>query len=121
MGYSDLKELLVDARNLAEGAHDLQLKAKLLDIQGLVYDLQDENRELRLKNEEMKRQEEISTSLVYKNNAYYDNVGKGPFCSACWDEKKVLTRFLNTHKYLSNSEIHGICPVCGNNVGTVFE
>ncbi len=44
MGYSDLKEFLIDSKNLATGANDLQLKSKLLDIQRLVFDLQEENR-----------------------------------------------------------------------------
>ncbi|EHU4981309.1 hypothetical protein C6809_RS12320, partial [Enterococcus faecalis] len=47
MGYSDIKEMFIDAKNLASGANDLQLKSILLDIQGKVYELQEENRELR--------------------------------------------------------------------------
>ncbi len=56
MGYSDIKEMLKDARNLATGANDLQLLSKLLEIQAVVFDLYDENRELRLQLEEVEKQ-----------------------------------------------------------------
>lgn len=110
MGYSDLKELLVDARNLAEGAHDLQLKEKLLDIQGLIYDLQDENRELRLKIEEMENNQFVSSEIEYKDDAYYRN-DEGPYCTNCWDVKQKLIRLSKLSSSFSRIGTHK-CPNC---------
>ncbi|MFC6464968.1 hypothetical protein ACFP65_08300 [Marinilactibacillus sp. GCM10026970] len=95
MGYSDLKELLIDARGFAEGANDINLKAKLLDIQGAVYELQDENRELRLKNEELQNNKITASELEVRENHYYLN-NQGPYCTKCWDTDSILVRVLKT-------------------------
>lgn len=55
MAYPDLKNMLKDARNFAKGANDIQTVNILKDIHLGVYDLLDENRELRLELEELKR------------------------------------------------------------------
>ncbi len=91
MGYSDIKEMLKDARNLATGANDLQLLSKLLEIQAVVFDLYDENRELRLQLEEVERNNQIGSELEYKEESYFRN-GEGPYCTRCWDVDNKLVR-----------------------------
>lgn len=117
MGYTDLKEMLKDARELASGANDLQLKGMLLDIQGAVYDLQEENRNLREEIHELKNTQISSERLIFKDHAYYD--GKdGPFCSACWDSNNKLIR-MNTAAGGGWQEYFSLeCPQCKNTVQT---
>lgn len=47
MSYNDIRKLLLDARELATGAKDIRLTSKLIDIQGILYDLLEENKELK--------------------------------------------------------------------------
>jgi len=91
MGYSDIKEMLKDARNIATGANDLQLLSKLLEIQAAVYDLYDENRELRIQLEEAERNDQIGSELEYKEESYFRK-GEGPYCTRCWDVDNKLVR-----------------------------
>ena len=70
MGYSDLKELFNDAKNLATGANDLQLKSVLLDIQDAVYNLQEENKDLRNKIHELENNNNLEAELEYRNGVY---------------------------------------------------
>lgn len=93
MGYSDLKELLIDSKNLATGANDLQLKSNLLDIQGLVFDLQEENRELRNNLNDLKNENLLGLDLEYMNGVYRSlSNSKDIYCSVCWDRDKNLSR-----------------------------
>ena len=93
MGYSDLKEFLIDSKNLATGANDLQLKSNLLDIQGLVFDLQEENRELRNNLNDLKNENLLGLDLEYMNGVYRSlSNSKDIYCSVCWDRDKNLSR-----------------------------
>ncbi len=42
ISYNDIRKLLLDARELATGAKDIRLTSKLIDIQGVLYDLLEE-------------------------------------------------------------------------------
>ena len=90
MGYSDFKEMFRDAKNLATGANDMQLKSVLLDIQGAVYELQEENRDLRDKIHDLENQQIFESELIYRNGVYLK--GNEVFCSACWDKDHRTTR-----------------------------
>lgn len=111
MSYSDIKQLLTDAKNIATGANDLQLKGKLLDIQNFIYELQEENRNLRDRVVELENDKIVRNNLEYKNNAYYKIGEDIPYCTRCFDvDSKLVTMFL---------EIDGIhdnyffaCPNC---------
>lgn len=70
MGYSDIKELLRDAKNFATGANDLQLKSVVLDIQDKVFELQEENRNLRDRINELKKEKLIESEMEYCNGVY---------------------------------------------------
>jgi len=57
-------------------------------MQKKIFELEENNRELK---EELK----IKKTLAYKAEAYYsmdDGKEGGPFCSLCYDTKKVLVR-----------------------------
>lgn len=107
MAYSDIKELLKDAKNLATGANDLQLKSVLLDIQDQVYGLQEENRNLRIENEDLKNIKLLDSDLEFKNGYYTRKFDNRNFCSKCWDlnNKLISTNETNIGQY---------CPVCNS-------
>lgn len=112
MGYGDLKELLKDAKNFATGANDLQLKGVLLDIQDAVYELQDENRELRLKVEELENNNILGSEIEFKSGAYYRNED-GPFCTKCWDVDNKLVRLSTLPRDFGRMGTH-TCANCEN-------
>ncbi|MBM9831612.1 hypothetical protein [Enterococcus faecalis] len=116
MGYSDIKEMFIDAKNLASGANDLQLKSILLDIQGKVYELQEENRTLRNQINVLQQADIIKSSLIWSGNVYYYH-GVGPYCTNCADDESKLIR-MNVVRYYGNSNITAECPRCKNAVAT---
>lgn len=110
MNYTDIKELLKDARDFAEGANDLQLKGKLLDIQGALYDLIDENRDLRIENERLKnvkitesQMKQVGSFWKIEDKEYY-------YCPKCWGKDKRLVVCVFNKTYPVSTFL---CPVCG--------
>lgn len=89
--YSDIKELLNDAKNIASGANDLQLKSLLLDIQQELMELFDENRNLREKIIELEKDNTLESNLEFHGNVYYNVSNKRFYCTSCWDSDKVLS------------------------------
>lgn len=90
MGLSDT---IKDLKALAVGIENIDLISKLMDVQIQAYEILDENRNLRLKLEQLERAEEIESNLSYEGDLYYkkdDN--SGPYCSRCWDVDKMLVR-----------------------------
>lgn len=113
MGYSDIKELLKDARDIATGANNLQLAGLLIDIQGKVYDLQEENRVLREENHELKNQR-ITEDQLTKVGSFWKIAGKEYlYCPRCWGKDNKLV-VCNDIKQTSAFTLE-ICPVCGFN------
>ena len=109
MSYSDIKELFIDAKNLATGANDLQLKNILLEIQTQVYDLQEENRELRAEIHDLKNERIMESELEYRQGVYKrDNE---VFCSVCWDRDKKLSRVRRVEPRTGGSTAYS-CDVC---------
>lgn len=110
MGYTDIKELLKDAKNIATGANELQLKSLLLDIQDKVYDLQDENRDLREENHSLKN-EKILESELYKEGMVWRRAGNEyRYCPKCYgkDDKLIVCDEYNNRDFGHGYE----CPVC---------
>lgn len=116
MGYSDIKEMLKDARNIATGANDIQTVNLLKDIQLEVYDLLDENRLLRDEIQEMKNIESSKKSMIWKGNVYFQK-NDGPFCTKCFDGEYKVIRMKVLPGWHSNF-IEAKCPKCHNKVVT---
>lgn len=111
MSYSDLKELFKDARNIATGANDVQLKSLLLDIQNEVFDLQEENKELRNKLIDFKNDKLLENGLVYRQGVYTKDTEEVTFCSVCWDKYKELSR-VRKMKETTDGHTVFVCDVC---------
>lgn len=104
MGYQDVKEMLKDARNLATGANDYQTVQLLKDIQLEVYDLIDENRDLRLEIEELKNKKKYENELEYKGSYYLRKSDNRKLCLRCFDENGKSISLLDGSPHY--------CPVC---------
>lgn len=97
-----ISALLNKVGELAKKARDKELNKDIIELQGLVQQLQrelievvEENRKLR--DEALSRpalgETEADQKLVYKESVYWtDRNGsrEGPFCPTCWDDKKKL-------------------------------
>ena len=72
MGYSDLKELFTDAKESCNWSERFTIEIKvLLDIQGAVYDLQEENRDLKDKIKDLENQKILDSELVVDGHFLY--------------------------------------------------
>lgn len=120
MGYNDIKELLKDAKNMATGANDLQLKSLLLDIQDKVFELQEENRKLRDEIHELRNVKLIDSQLEFKNNAYYKIGAKIPYCSKCYEVDRKLVTLSATVPMYSTTYVFN-CPNCKNEYDSGIE
>ncbi len=110
MVYSDMKEMFRDAKDFATGANDLQLKQILSDIQGKVYELQEENRDLREEIENLKNIDIVRGELKKKGNAYY-KADEGPYCLTCFDSEGKLVNLILSTKTAVKFKI-GRCSKC---------
>lgn len=102
-------EALKDGISVAQKADNLQLVRDLLEAQQQIFDLVNENNQLK---EEIKRLNEvgdIEENIERHKDAYItlkNASEKLIYCSCCWDTKKVLIQgqIVNTGKYQ--------CPSC---------
>jgi len=56
--------------------------------------------------------EKENEKLVFKDGAYFDNKGDGPFCPGCYDEKGTKSRITIINNDLRSTGIYK-CTVCG--------
>lgn len=113
MGYQDIKALISDATELARGAKNYKLTEKLHDITMAAYNLLDENRELRLENEDLKNVKMSASELVVGGNAYYKKDGQTPYCTTCWDSDNKLIRLILYKRGYAEKYLYGQCNNCG--------
>lgn len=93
--YNDSKEIVKDLISIAKTIDNMELKDKILDMQNTFYELTDENRELRLENEQLKNNNILSGQVEFKGYGYYLK-DDGPFCTRCWDAEQKLIRIAKT-------------------------
>lgn len=110
MAYPDLKNMLKDARNFATGANDIQTVNILKDIHLGVYDLLDENRELRLELEELKRTRKKTEGIKKIGDFYYIPKDNDPICSKCWEVDQIIVHALEVGEWETFT-----CPNCQTN------
>ncbi|MBP3546648.1 MAG: hypothetical protein J6K16_05925 [Alphaproteobacteria bacterium] len=101
----DILDNVKDVYALIKKLGNQELVEKMLDLKDQIFELREENRNLK---EKLSEQE--SYDMYFEDNMYWDaNKKDGPYCSKCWDDNK---KAIHLHKY------NGIyyCPVCNNNV-----
>lgn len=108
--YSDGKEIIKDIISLSKGISDMELKNKILELQTTFYELNDENRELRLKVHELENEKIRDDELTYRNGVY--TRGDAIYCGACWDRDKILSRVRETGKSETSNTVMFACDVC---------
>lgn len=84
-----------DLFKVAETVNNIELYKKLGELQGAVYALEEENRNLKNELRTMKEQRQIEQELHVHDNAYWIAKGSkrdGPFCMRCWDVDRKLVR-----------------------------
>jgi hypothetical protein len=81
--------------NLVKKAGDIELYRKIVDLEGEVVELTHENRTLKEELRRRNEQQDITSRLQTRDNAYYLVDGEildGPFCMRCWDVDRKLVR-----------------------------
>lgn len=107
-----IKNTIDGIKNLAVGMENLELISKLIDLQSQAYEILDENRELRLELERIKRQDELIHDLEYVSEVYYKKSdGSGPYCFLCWGTEKLLVN-APVARYSTGLKAH--CKNCKN-------
>lgn len=118
MGYSDVKEMLKDARNLASGANDIQTVSILKDIQLEVYDLLEDNRVLRDELHDLRNQKIQMENFEYsgENNVYFKKGNNAEiYCPSCLDGSGKVIHMTLIEGY---SNYRANCPLCKHKVST---
>lgn len=98
-----------DVVSLVQKIDNMELYKELITLQQEIYNLFIENQDLKEKIKDLEDKQKIQDELTYKENAYWRNTD-GPFCTNCWDTKKLLVR-LN-----SVDNIKGQCPNCKSHI-----
>jgi hypothetical protein len=103
--------LIAKAKTLADKTKDLELKEAIVDLQGQLIDLKSQIVELREENEKLKQAAATPSEVAIKDGVYFKRNGEGPFCTACYDSKRLLSRLTElgaSHRVMGKWK----CPVC---------
>lgn len=95
---------------LVSGSSDPMLLKSVMEVQRELVSLQEENRQLRQKNNELQNIDILRSELEYKGNAYYHS-DDGPYCTTCFDRDGKLIRLILEKKYGEEFKI-GRCSNC---------
>jgi predicted RNase H-like nuclease (RuvC/YqgF family) len=101
-------DMLKNAAIVYKEAGKFEEYKKILDLQEKVLEMQETINKLTQENSDLNEQLKTNKKLVFKNNAYWEGLD-GPYCSACWDDKKRLVR-MHTKK----NNHYANCPACKN-------
>lgn len=106
--FSDLQLV---AKALQE-AGKIELYQKLIEVQAIISQVQEENQNLRETAARLEEILKIKGTLKYEQNSWFecDETGKkvaGPYCSRCWDLNKKL---IHLHETASRGLFR--CPEC---------
>jgi len=103
-------ENMKEVADLIKKVGDADLYRKLVNLEGEVIDLTRENRQLQHKVDELTEALRMSKVLVFRDPYYWAEGDPAPYCSACWDSKKLAVRIVTVkHPMLSDQRQ---CPSC---------
>src|ERR1017187_82302 len=98
--------ILDNAKEIATAVHEiknLDLYARVLDLNRGIMDLVEENRKLHAENEDLKNRVRLRRKMSVRVPFYYQDGDQTPFCSACWEVQQ-----LPVHLKLSQVRVLGI-------------
>ncbi len=78
--------------DLIRKAGDIELYRRIVKLEGEVADLTREKRRGEERIEELERALKFSKQLVLKDGFYWVEGDDTPFCTACWDAKRLAIR-----------------------------
>ena len=90
ISYSDIRKMLLDARELATGSKDIRLTGKLIDIQGVLYDLLEENKELKDKIKQLENNKALEKRLIKIGRFWKDPERIYLYCPRCYANGKLV-------------------------------
>jgi hypothetical protein len=105
--------ILDNAKDIANAVHEaknLDLYARVLDLNRGIMDLVEENRNLHNENVDLKKKLKLRETMTFNEPFYYQEGDKTPFCSACWEVQQ-----LPVHLKLSQERERDLvwyCPGC---------
>lgn len=98
-----------EAVKLVQQIDNIELYRTILNLQAEIMEVVDQNRTLKSENEELKEQLKFKEGLIFEGKAYWfknsEGIKEGPFCSNCWDVKKLSVR-------LHVDGTYHFCPNC---------
>jgi len=102
-----------DIAKLIEKYNDAELYKKILDLRDEIFELRENNLNLKTEIKALKEEKNINNKIVFEKPYYWLKDGDkkdGPYCQKCFDDDKKLIR-LQEHK---NGRWY--CLVCKNGV-----
>jgi len=83
-----------EVANLIKKYNDQDLYQKIIDLRDEIFNIREENQQLKERVNELERAEDISAKLEKRDNVYYrtdrEEDQAGPFCMTCWDADRKL-------------------------------
>ena|SRR5688572_14429517 len=90
--YTETKGVLGDIVTLAKMAKNLELMKKINELEERLLEGDRETRAMSQKITQLEDALNFKEALIYRDNAYWTAKGDGPYCSGCWDGKKIPMR-----------------------------
>ncbi len=83
-------ETIKEVANVLREANKIDAYQKIIELQGQVQDLMQENYEQKRRIAELEEKLNTEEDLEFRDNAFWKKSGDGPFCVPCWREKRIV-------------------------------
>ena len=84
--------ILDNAKEIANSVHEiknLELYARVLDLNAGIMDLIEENRRLHNENDDLKKKFQLREKMDFRESLYFQDGDNTPFCPHCWEKNTV--------------------------------
>jgi len=103
-------ENLKQIADLIKKAGDIELYRKIIESEGEAIELTRENRRLEDRVAVLEKTLSLQKKMVHKPPFYFQEGDPTPFCSPCWENKKLAIHVLFAHD--NEYEVRWDCPTC---------
>lgn len=107
--------LLDNAKEVATAVHEiknLDLYAKVLDLNRGIMDLIEDNRRLHAEVEDLKEKFQLRGKMTFKVPFYYQDGDETPYCAHCWESKASAIHL--KFGIERDNDYRWDCPSCHN-------
>jgi hypothetical protein len=107
--------ILDNAKEVANAVHEIkniELYARVLDLNRGIMDLVEENRNLHAEVEDFKKRFKLREKMEFKEPFYYQGDDETPFCPACWE--RTATPIHLIFVFEREDATRWDCKVCSN-------